>query len=1189
MLSQRNIGELLNLYGEYLLSKVSKVRILGEEDERDLKDVFVELSIVEKRAPRHAEFLGMMDSEMRKRFNPFDKAHKDPSPEMFAREKKTKRPVKPDELLRRRTKAIVTGAPGCGKTTLLKYLALQAQETSELLVVWLELKAIGKPLFAQAEEAAAHDGHLILQELWLKYLKAQLSLSEAEIELFRGHWQEKLKANEMAVLLDGFDELQDEAIESSLNKCVREFASAVYDNTLLISTRPYAEHKLGTERLQELEIQPLTQYQVEAFLDCYYPNDPATKSLLRNLRERSSLRELLHVPLLLGVILRLHKENTFTDERLTIYKTIVTDLVHKLDRSKSVNRQFKINDERLRLDFLKFLAFERLLRDSLDEEEQEINRIVFNHDLLKEKAQIFLARERSSHSARDLADDALATPLLRGLTADTFAFTHLTLQEYLASQAFVAFYETNQHEGLKLFCRAYHNAIIVEMEVLPMMLGALNVLDKLYDEIKHFSDSLSLIGLRLRLRSLSYKSNIDQITLSGLIDELEELLLENRISEALYCDLVADSLSGVHGNIEHYVGERIARLLADQDNSSRWRAASALGLMRSSTAILPLMAALDDKNEFVRAKASEALGRIRSDQALTTLVKRLGDENTFVRWNAATALANIRDTNAVEPLLRALATETDDYARGGMIDALGELGDERAIDALSSQLKQSKEGEGWHASEALVKIGGRGISELLRSVIGDDDQIRWSAFTALPENLPPDFLEALGEFEITEHLLVGTPYSCLVETGEKTAVQEILALTRPLLLGQMLESDALAAIRGSAVIVPGLLKALQTHDADVRARAAEALGIVEDQRAIFPLIKALQDDETLVREKAAEALGELKSALACGVLADALDDKDQGVRKQAAKALGACCKDESHPVVDKLAALTSNEHDHFTRWNAITSLGQIGGEKAAFTLFAVLLFNRMSADKESAIEYLSSVKHSDLRSAMEVALYADNALLKSKASKIVGYYTNDSRVLEKLNQLSQTDPDGSVRNTAKDATEKLIRKLELLNYFVTKDASQPLSDNESREGVLVGEVMTIVSSAGHFFREVLKYDEGIDGEIEFRNDKGRGSGHRFYLQLRSGDSHLYRRESDGKEIFTIKNPRHVEYWQSHAYPVFLVIRDSVGRIRWMNITDYLRGHGPGIGQIEFEGEAFSAESINKMRVPTNQILPPITE
>ena len=80
---------------------------------------------------------------------------------------------------------------------------------------------------------------------------------------------------------------------------------------------------------------------------------------------------------------------------------------------------------------------------------------------------------------------------------------------------------------------------------------------------------------------------------------------------------------------------------------------------------------------------------------------------------------------------------------------------------------------------------------------------------------------------------------------------------------------------------------------------------------------------------------------------------------------------------------------------------------------------------------------------------------------------------------------------------------------------------------------------------------GIDGEIEFKNDKGEASGRRVYLQLKSGDSYLRTRKSDGTEIFRIKNPRHAEYWQAHEYPVMLVIRTSDGEICWMNVTEYL--------------------------------------
>jgi Domain of unknown function (DUF4365) len=203
--------------------------------------------------------------------------------------------------------------------------------------------------------------------------------------------------------------------------------------------------------------------------------------------------------------------------------------------------------------------------------------------------------------------------------------------------------------------------------------------------------------------------------------------------------------------------------------------------------------------------------------------------------------------------------------------------------------------------------------------------------------------------------------------------------------------------------------------------------------------------------------------------------------------------------------------------------------------------------------------------------------MKSKAAQIIGYYTTDTNVLEKLNQLSQMDEDSSVRDTAKEAAAKFVRKLELLGQFATEGTEEPLSDNESRELYLVGEAFKIAAQAGHIFRPTPNSDWGIDGEIEFKNDKGEASGRRVYLQLKSGDSYLRTRKTDGKEIFTIKNPRHAEYWLNQPCPVLLVIRDSRGQIRWMNITEHLQRHGTNIRQIEFQGEPFTAEGVKQLR------------
>jgi len=118
----------------------------------------------------------------------------------------------------------------------LKYLALEATNTQRRFVVWLELKTIHKDLFVSAERAGADRGTLILQELWLKHLKSQLLLTESETELLSDYSQNRFRANDLVVLLDGFDELEDESSQVNLNKCLREFASALHDNTLLIST-----------------------------------------------------------------------------------------------------------------------------------------------------------------------------------------------------------------------------------------------------------------------------------------------------------------------------------------------------------------------------------------------------------------------------------------------------------------------------------------------------------------------------------------------------------------------------------------------------------------------------------------------------------------------------------------------------------------------------------------------------------------------------------------------------------------------------------------------------------------------------------------------------------------------------------------------------------------------------------------
>jgi WD40 repeat protein len=139
----------------------------------------------------------------------------------------------------------------------------------------------------------------------------------------------------------------------------------------------------------------------------------------------------------------------------------------------------------------------------------------------------------------------------------------------------------------------------------------------------------------------------------------------------------------------------------------------------------------------------------------------------------------------------------------------------------------------------------------------------------------------------------------------------------------------------------------------------------------------------------------------------------------------------------------------------------------------------------------------------------------------------------------------------------------------------------SKEGVMVGEVQTIVFSVDQIYITLPEPDEGIDGQIEFRNARKKATGLTYRVQLKSGDSHL-EKLSSGIEKFRLKK-NYEELWAGKGtVPVLLIIRTSNGRIRYMNATDAIRAaqkSNPGrkVTQIVFTGEDFTKEAVLRLR------------
>ena len=76
---------------------------------------------------------------------------------------------------------------------------------------------------------------------------------------------------------------------------------------------------------------------------------------------------------------------------------------------------------------------------------------------------------------------------------------------------------------------------------------------------------------------------------------------------------------------------------------------------------------------------------------------------------------------------------------------------------------------------------------------------------------------------------------------------------------------------------------------------------------------------------------------------------------------------------------------------------------------------------------------------------------------------------------------------------------------------------------------------------------------------------------------------DGREVFDVKNRRHLDYWINQPVDVYLVIRQTDERsgeetIRWMNVTRYLKDRKDKTSrQIVFEGERLDMQAVWKLR------------
>ncbi|HUQ19073.1 MAG TPA: HEAT repeat domain-containing protein [Gemmatimonadaceae bacterium] len=129
--------------------------------------------------------------------------------------------------------------------------------------------------------------------------------------------------------------------------------------------------------------------------------------------------------------------------------------------------------------------------------------------------------------------------------------------------------------------------------------------------------------------------------------------------------------------------------LTDPRREARVVAAGILGALEMSEGVQPLIGALRDEHAEVRQAAAEALGNIRDSRAVDGLITLVEDSTDPPRTAAILALGKLRATQAVTSLIKVMEGTSDDRLLGNLADALRNIADPSAANALRSALDRA--------------------------------------------------------------------------------------------------------------------------------------------------------------------------------------------------------------------------------------------------------------------------------------------------------------------------------------------------------------------------------------------------------------------------------------------------------------------------------------------------------------------
>jgi HEAT repeat protein len=513
----------------------------------------------------------------------------------------------------------------------------------------------------------------------------------------------------------------------------------------------------------------------------------------------------------------------------------------------------------------------------------------------------------------------------------------------------------------------------------------------------------------------------------------------------------------------------IERMLQAENEDERLQAVKALAATGVEHQLDILYQAMGDTSWRVRKEAVELFLRIPNAATLTGEIIELlhSQENAGLR-NAAVEILVKFGRQATSQLLEELSCNDHDV-RKFILDVLGDIGDERAVDGMLAALADEDTNVRAAAAENLGKLKARDAAPaLLRAMQSGDLMFKFTALEALALMQARIRIEELLFYQ-DESLLRKALFDCLGRIGDAAAVPVLVgaltdsmrnvaeaaaeALARLAERGVKEVAQALSQLAGSSDVAH-CCHLLDSRSESVRHSVVTLLGYVGDDTAVsclFPLleeqdlsqpvaaalitighsnpsrlISLWQEASVQQRVYLAYLFGEA-GCVDCRVeLHQGLRDREPSLRHAAAQSLGQLGDKTALPVL--IECLGDESAD--VRDAIVAALSKLGKSSPAETLAAIypLLEDEKPEQRASAVTVLGRLAGMNVEQSLTFALKDESAEVRRAAVRALDGRGSDEQLQALM--LALTDEDVEVRRIATEILgqcrgEGLIEALQL--------------------------------------------------------------------------------------------------------------------------------------------------------------------